>query len=306
MSARTAHSFGGMRRYMQISATRVFVFVEGRDLDPYVYGKLCGPVCSASAMSYEIVIADSLGGNGGGKAVLIKFFEYLRNNGSLIDRSHADAKLAMFYLDKDVDDVLHTRASSDHVVYTEYYCMENHLFAEGDLVASLAIAGSLDLATVQARVPNAVLWRSTAATRWREWVALCIMAMKLSLTHPASYTRVSSINVPADAVTDAALLGVCVGEMEARSGLVPADFRKTLSACYRFVDAINRRGNHDLLFKGKWYLQFVLRGLEAINPHFNQHGASDRLVGGLIATTDFNAPWSRHFRQPLQNALAAL
>lgn len=306
MNARAFHSFAGMRRYMQMSATRVFLFVEGRDVDPYVYSKICAPICTASVMSYEIVIADRLGSNGGGKAVLMQFFEYLQNVGSLIDRAQAAAKLSMFYLDKDIEDILHTRTSSAHVVYTEYYCIENHLVAEGDLVSSLAIGGSLDLATVQSRVPNAALWRSNAATQWREWVALCMMAMKLSLSHPASYARVSSINVPADAATDPALQAACVRGMEARSGLAPADFQKALSACYRFVDAINRRGNHDLLFKGKWYLQFVLRQLEAINPHYNQNGALERFVGSLIATTDFNGPWSAHFRQPLQNALAAL
>lgn len=306
MSARTAHSFGGMRRYMQLSGTQTFIFVEGRDLDPDVYGRICGPICRELGKTYEIVVADRINGAGGGKGLLTRFFEYLRDNGSLVDRSQPDAKLSMFYFDKDVDDIFRALRASDHVVYTVYYCIENHLFAGGDLVSSLATAGSIDVGVIQARVPNPVLWRSTSAARWREWVALCILARKLRLPHPATYTLSSSINTPADAATDAAGLAACVAQMEIGSGLASADFQQKLAAAYRLVDATYRRAEHDLLFKGKWYWLFVLRELELAYPLFNRHGAQDRLFGSLIATTDFNGPWVNHFRDPLRANLARL
>jgi hypothetical protein len=306
MSSRTAHSFGGMRRYIQVSRTQTFLFVEGRDLDPDVYGRICGQVCRDSGKTYEIVVADRIIGDGGGKGALIRFFEYLRDSGSLVDRSQTDAKLAMFYLDKDVDDIFQTLRASDHVVYTVHYCIENHMFAEGDLVSSLATAGSVDQGVIRPRVPNPVLWRSTSAVRWREWVALCILARKLSLRHPAGYSRSSSINVPADSATDAAGLAACVAQMEILSGLVPADFQRKLAAAYRLVDAIYRRAEHDLLFKGKWYWFFVLRELELAYPLFNRNGAQDRLWGSLIATVNFDEPWVQHFREPLRDALARL
>jgi len=238
--------------------------------------------------------------------MLTRFFEYLRDNDSLVDRSQVDAKLAMFYLDKDVDDIFKTLRVSDHVVYTVFYCIENHLFAEGDLVSSLATAGSIDVGVIRARVANSVLWRNTAAACWREWIALCILARKLSLPYPASYAMPSSVNTPVDSATDAAGLAACATEMEARSGLASVDFQRKLTAVYRLVDSMYRRAEHDLLFKGKWYVLFVLRELELTYPLFNRQGAQDRLLGSLIATIDFNAPWVQHFREPLRRALAQL
>ena len=295
MSTRTAHSFGGMRRYIQQSRTQVFLFVEGRDLDPDIYARLCGPVCRASGKSHEIVVADRINGAGGGKGILTAFFEHLRDCNSLIDHSQPDAKLAMFYLDKDIDDVLKTLRSSNHIVYTEYHCIENHLFAEGDLVSSLATSGSVDAAVIRPRVPNATLWRNASAGHWRDWVALCVLAAKLLLRHPASFRIPSPLNTPADSPTDAGALAVAVAEMEVSSGLDAANFQRKLAAAYRLVDAIYGRGSHDLLFKGKWYSHFALRELEVSSPIFNRNGAPDRMVGSLIATTNFEGPWSLHF-----------
>jgi hypothetical protein len=51
---------------------------------------------------------------------------------------------------------------------------------------------------------------------------------------------------------------------------------------------------------------FVLRELEVAYPLFNRNGASDRLIGSLIATINFDGPWVQHFREPLRRALAEL
>lgn len=306
MKPRTAHSFGGMRRYLQQSRTQVFIFVEGRDLDPQVYGAICASVCANSGKSYEIVIADRINGAGGGKGILTDLHQYLAANNSLVDRTQAQAKLVMIYLDKDVGDLLKTLKLSAHIVYTTQHCIENHLFIEGDFVRSLATAGSLDLNLVRARVADANGWRNRSANCWREWVALCILAEKLSLSHPATYRRASTLNNPADSPTDPGALAACVAEMEARSGLSHDEFGRKLAAANRIVSTLNQRGGHDLVFKGKWYTYFALRELELTAPLFNRNGAPDRLMGSLIATTNFDGQWVEHFRKPLRDALAAL
>jgi hypothetical protein len=134
---------------MQMSQEHVYIFVEGRDLNPHVYGQICAPLCKAAGKPHEVVIADRIAGGGGGKTVLKQLFGFLRDNKSLLDRSTKVAKLAMFYLDKDVDDLFGALIASDHVVYTPYYNIENHLFHEGDLVSSIAIGGSIDADLIQ-------------------------------------------------------------------------------------------------------------------------------------------------------------
>jgi len=62
------------------------------------------------------------------------------------------------------------------------------------------------------------------------------------------------------------------------------------------------------VFKGKWYAAFALRELEEASAGlpYSKNGATDRLIGSLIATTNFDGPWAEHFRKPLQAALALL
>jgi hypothetical protein len=247
-------------------------------------------------------------GGGGGKNVLTHFFEYLRDNASLLDHSQPDAKLVMFYMDKDVDDFLGKLRISDHVVYTQYYGIENHLFAEGDLISSIATAGSIDVNLVRPRIPAPLGWRAQAAQYWREWVALCLLARKLMMPQPVSYAAPQSgINSPPDSAVDQVALAAHVAQMKAQSRLAAADFDRKLAATYRLVEAIYRRPQHDLLFKGKWYVVFVLCELgTASGGVYDTNGAAGRLIGSLIATVNFSGQWTEHFRHPLRQALAQL
>lgn len=292
---------------MQLSANQVFIFVEGRDLDPDVYSRICSPLCRAVGKSDEIVIADRIAGAGGGKGVLTRFFEFLENNASLVDRSQPNTKLAMFYLDKDVDEMFRRLRSSPHVVYTHHYSIENHLFAQGDLISSLAIAGSIDIELLRLRITDPRSWRAGAAQSWVDWVALCLVAAKLHMAHPVSYAlRASEINTPVDSPVDQTALTALVATMQVRSGLGAVAFQRKLSAAYRLVNTVYGRREHDTLFKGKWYVAFAIRALELTATIFNRNGAADRLFGALIATVNFDGAWVEHFRQPLRDALASM
>jgi hypothetical protein len=300
-----------------MSRDQIFIFVEGRDLDPDIYSKICAPICEAAGKNYEIIIADRFSNltpgstpvGGGGKKILTLFFEHLRDNHCLVDQSGPNAKLSMFYLDKDVDDVLNSIYISDHIVYTQYYCIENHLFCEGNLVDSIATAGSIDVNRVRSRIPDPKAWRQQASVLWRDWIALCLAARKLKLTHPVSY----SINHPitnslADSLTNRSQLFTCISQMHQQSGLAIDTFNRRITWAYLVTDRMFHRANHDLLFKGKWYRVFALRELDiaAGGRIYNKNGATDRLMGSLIASTPFNGQWTEHFTQPLQTALTNL
>jgi hypothetical protein len=297
-----------MRRYLQTSRHQVFIFVEGRDLDPDIYSRICGPVCRQAGKLYEIIIADRIAGGGGGKSILTGLLELLNASGSLLDRSQPEPKLAMFYLDKDVGELFRTLRISDHVVYTRYYQIENHILIEGELVGSIATAGSIDRQLVVARIANSQAWRAQAASCWRDWVALCILAMKLKQQHPVSYRTQSNINDPADAPASPINLQAAIAAMQAQSGLTANAFGRRKDAAYRLVDRFFSRSQHDLLFKGKWYGPHVLRELELVTGGgiYNRNGATDRLWASLITSTNFDGQWVEYFRQPLRAALALL
>ena len=284
MTTRVGHSFGAMRRYIQMSRHRVFIYVEGRDLDPVFYGRLCGPVLRGQGLSHEIIVADRVAGGGGGKNVLIRLFDYLRKRKALIDRSGPDAKLVMFYADKDTDDVFRTMRRSPNFIYTRHYCAENEVFCEGDLLSSIATAGSLDPGIVETRIPDPAVWRRAAAADWRNWIVLCLAAQKLRMGGPATY---SASHETINSKVNPANLAGCEADLRARSGLPAPIFAEVIAWAKRCVDLTFRRGNHDRLFKGKWYVLFAMHELEQIasaHDPINQNGARDRLTGSLIAT----------------------
>lgn len=304
MTARPSHGLGAMRRLIQMSRNRVFIYVEGRGLDPDFYSRLCGPICAEHALPYEVITGDRIGG--GGKRVLTSLFEYLRERGSLIDRSGPRPKLAMFYLDKDTDDIFRTKRRSAHAVYSTYYCVENHLFCEGDLISSIATAGSIDSALVRGRILDPTVWRRAAAVRWRDWITLCLSAQRLRISGPASY----SVNHgTVDSNVNPANLATCEADLHARSGLPQGPFDQIIAWARGSVNRLIRRGAHDSVFKGKWYVVFVLEELAQIalaHGPINQNGARDRLIGSLMATLRFDGQWAEHYKEPLRRAIAAL
>ena len=86
--SRLTHTRSGFRRQMQVSVTPLFVFVEGRDSDPFFYDGVCRSVCSPAQVAYRIVRGDELG-SGGGKMVLLQFFDYLRTVNNTLERRDA-------------------------------------------------------------------------------------------------------------------------------------------------------------------------------------------------------------------------
>jgi hypothetical protein len=306
MTTRVGHSVKAMRRLIQMSGNRVFIFVEGRELDPDFYSRLCRTICVERGLAYQIIVADRIMGAGGGKPILLRLFEHLRRKRALIDRSGPNSKLVMFYLDKDTDDIFRKMRRSEHVVYTRYYCVENHLFCEGELLAGIATAGSVDLELVHRRIPNPILWRRNAAVQWRNWLVLCLVAQRLGLGGRASYS------VNHDTVNEkvnSANLRICEADLQARSGLSAHQFNLMITWAQSRVDRSISAGEHERIFKGKWYVVFALYELKQIgltDGPINERGAKDRLVGNLIATLRFDGPWAEHYKEPLRRTIGLL
>jgi hypothetical protein len=304
--SRLGHSIGGMRRLFQLSGVRVTICVEGRDLDENFYSRICGPICSEQGLQYEIVVADRIGGSGGGKGKLTRLFEHLRRNGALLDHSGTVSKLVMFYLDKDTDDIFRTRRRSDHIVYTSNYCAENHLYCDGDLIGGIAAAGSIDPQIVQNRILDCTRWRRNSVVQWRAWIELCLIAQKLRIGARASYsvnhaTVTSNVNVTN--------LATCLTDLQVRSGLATHQFNTLRTWAANLVNRSFRNGQHDRIFKGKWYSVFTTHEVQEIgrlHPPINLNGATERLVGYLSATLKLDAPWTEHYKTPLRRRIAAM
>lgn len=305
MGTRLAHSERGCLRYMQMSSTRLFVFVEGTETDRYFFGEVCRAAQAHMGFSYEIITAERLPSGAGGKSSLRKFHHFLRRRGCLFGDLEGKTTAALFFADKDIDDIERTQIRSPHFLYTEHYDVQNYVFLHGDIAGGAAAAASLDRASVEARV-GAPDWCRRAADRWRDWVALCLLARRLALPRQANYGRHSMVNDPPHGPVNNAKLVSALADFERASGLQSADFAKRHRAVTRVVDVHYSQGIENRVFKGKWYAHLLSGDLRdiAAGQHYQSHNIEDRLVACIAATLDFRAVWVENLRRPLE-ALAS-
>ena len=297
---RPQHTPAAFRRYMQMSTNRLFIFMEGKNIDPFFYSSLLKPTCRAAGIPCDFVRADFVTGSGG-KKTLIELERYLQSSGYLVLQVGQTRKSCIFYVDKDLDDVTRQLIKSPHIVYTPFYSVENTLFIHGDIVIAAAAASCVDSDVIRARIPDPNLWRRQNAERWKEFLILCLLSHKLGLNCECHYGGMTSpLNVPAEAPTDAARSAAIKSDLQTRAGLSAEKFTFKFRSQARYVDRIFQKGLHDKLFNGKWYIEFLRREIVLAAGGIGYHNPSNNtLTATLNLTLNFDAEWASHFRQPL-------
>jgi hypothetical protein len=306
--SRQTHSFMAFLRLMQMSRHQVFVFMEGKKADPYFYGKVSDSVCRPAGVLYRIVRSQELTGGQGGKQNLISFFEYLRRKSSLISVFKGKSTGILFFLDKDVDDFLGTQRRSKHVVYSGYYDVENHIFAEGDLIEAVAASASLDHQEVLACFSDGDIWRREVAERWKQWVVLCLFVAKKKVNCECNYGVTSRVNSPFHGPVDQAAYSDYLQRVQLKMGLTDRQFKRAVRRVVRLVDDIYAEGEYDRVFKGKWYALLLAATIrDKIGGHsIDSAGLEGRLASNAASTLDFDASWAEHFKEPLRNVIHQL
>jgi hypothetical protein len=293
---------------MQISRSEVFIFVEGKRADPFFYGEVCSTVSRRTPFRYHISLAQDLPGGSGGKQVLIDFFTYLRRKSALKMSWNGMSKAALFYVDKDVDDLLRIRRRSDHFIYSEFYDVHNHIFRNGDLVRGSAAAASADASLLSSCLVDVDMWCKNAANRWREWVKVCLFCKKHEVRGESNYSVISRINKPSGGDVDQQEYSRLLARLRRASGLPISKFKKDYTSVSQTVDRLYARGEHDRVFKGAWYAQLLHHDVARllVSQAYDSSGFLKRVPCAIAATLDFRESWADHFRKPLERIVAEL
>lgn len=225
---------------MQMSATRVFIFVEGKDTDTFFYSEVLRPVCLAAGLDCDIVRADRVS-ESGGKQSLLTLFTFLESTDSLVDDSKALKSWCLFCLDKDVDDILNQTVSSPHIVYTPCYTVENLLFIHSDLVRAMAAASSLDRHVLERQIPNKADWAAGKAIAWREYVALCLFAQKYKVHTDCTYKNSSSPIHQGPDDTLCERIRARKIELQGRLGIGAQEMEAKIRGVLRLIDRIYKK-----------------------------------------------------------------
>jgi len=288
-----------------MSQVPLFIFVEGFR-DRYFYSQVANAVCQNRGISFELVTAEELQGQGGGKTVLLEYFQLLRKRTSLIDRFKGKTTASIFFLDKDIDDFLRKKRRSLHVVYTDTYELENYFFIHGNLIQAVSSAASLDIGSVQAGLVERNAWRQHAASCWKEWVKLCLFAETRCLCSSPYYSRPKSqINDRVSGQLDAHKYGKHLNSVQNEAGMRDKQFKRSFTRLSKKVDRLYTTEQYDKIFKGKWYCCFLSEDVKRIakRRRINSKGLSERIVNNLQLTLNFGDSWAEHFRGPIRHLL---
>lgn len=304
---RLHHSYAGHLRMMQISTANLFIFVEGKQSDPFFYGGICASIPDLH-VRYEICTAEQLPSAAGGKQALINYFSFLRQRKALVSSLGSEKTTCIFILDKDLDDLRHCQKRSPHVIYTQYYDVQNYIFMHADLLTGAASAASVDPARLRGELSDAAIWCLRVATLWREWICLCLRVMEDNIPCGTNYRVVSRVQTRYCGATDAHHLSTLTRDLAIRCGLSVAAFKQRLAATSRKVDRYFAGGQHHRIFKGKWFAVILADEIDRImaGHPYDRNGLAGRLPASLAATLHFTMPWADYFRNPIRNIVAML
>jgi len=289
-----------------MSHTSVFAFIEGKSIDPYFYGKLTDAVPDFNGFSRDIVRATSLQ-ESGGKGVLTDFYQFLLARNSLMMCFQGKITLALFFLDKDIDDVLNRRLFSEHVIYTEYYSVENYLFREGRLSEAIAAACSFEPERTQQAIGSQAIWLKSKASFWKDWLIYCVLSQKLGIVGQGNFSRNESpLNRPIDTLPDTETLALHESKLISDSGLSDLLFQRKLAGTTRYVNSLYSRDLFDRIYKGRWYLPFVVKEAKRIadGKPYRASGVGERVLSVLCTTLNFSDDWATNLREAVARVLA--
>ena len=289
--SRLRHSRSGHIRSLQISSNSLYVYIEGIDVDKYVYSKVLRQECGS--FKYRIIRADEIpGATSGGKSVLTKHFEVLRRHGQLSGDFKCHRFVTLFLMDKDADDLMRTRRRSKHVHYTSTYDIEAAIFCHATIADAVASTCSLDISDVEARL-NCNSWAGDAAKLWRDWTVLALTA-RLSNSQISGYAAPSRVNPQHDGPADQTTVAAYLAQIQSSASLTPVDFANVHLRAERAVDGAINAGEYGRYFKGKWFA-FILFAQSArlwpteVNrvPKFNS-----RVTAAAAASSQaIHGPW---------------
>jgi len=230
--------------------------------------------------------------------------KYLQKKKQLFSNFQGKKTAVIFFLDKDIDDFSRRCLHSDHVIYTKYYNIENHLFIDGDVFAAVAATSSLDPAFIASHIGNQNDWRLRVASYWKDWVKICFFTKTHNIGCEYTYSSQSRINKPKYGnLIDAAAYSAYLLTIEKLSGLSKLQFRRAFQRISKKIDFIYQQKNCDFVFKGKWYSPFMEDEIKKImgKAPANIKAFQIRLETALLTSLDFTGKWSQHFIKPLSN-----
>lgn len=303
MNERLRHDFKSFLRRIQISQKKLFVFVEGIEYDPYFYEQICSQVTSKYLIDFEIVRATELSDNiDGGKQSLISFHDFLRGKGNLFGEFEDKKHASIFILDKDLDDLMRKKKRSDYIIYTKYYSIENHIVVHGDLIQSATVATSIQKKIIKNKVVASKEWRKNLAESWKEWLTLCLVALKHRANCGCQLRRYSPLKGNSNDITNPDSVYHHLNNICRSLGISFDDAKELYIREKKRVEKYLAEDRIDIIFRGKWYPRLFEKDIKNIAGRipYQRNNIGIQILKLNLKSLDFSDSWSRHFTKPVE------
>jgi hypothetical protein len=305
VSGRICYSRPAFLRRTQMSRIGLFVIVEGRNLDPVFYDRICRASPRIMSSGHQIWLVEQTSGGAGGKEASLSLFDHCRRLGKLRRvRPDGTSSSLVFVVDRDCDHIAGGTRRSPHVVYTKHFDVEAEVYSYGKDDEAFAEALSLDLATARGLVRSLGNWRTDLAHNQREWIQLCAISRSLSAhVGGVGFKVPSRVNAPPPfGAVDARAVAAARRRVLAKSQYSPAVTTRRVSRVELSVARLFGSGDEWLLVKGKWattYLADKVRahfGRDPVDTSALPHG----LAKAFLSTIDYGDPRLRHYYDPFE------
>lgn len=289
---RLTHGFDAQLRAMEMSGASLFIFIEGVSVDPTFYSRVCDTALAGSGVTFEIVSSEMLTGTGGGKSVLLEFYDFLASRGKLTSNLEGKVTRVAFFVDKDVDDFRGVLRASPHIIYTRTYEVENEVFLNCDISVAASSAASVPLAWLGPTLSGGPEWTKSLCGGLETWVALCVLATIRGISDECNYGS------PPNPRVVSADTGSILQRMSEATGVSVRTLSFEYDALAQRVRELFEQDRHNEVVRGKWFPALLEMRLAATlrGKHWVRRGFRDRLLGAALGTLDYEADWAKGYR----------
>jgi hypothetical protein len=298
--ARLTRDYQAHLRAIQISNNELFAYCEGRQIDPYIYSEILSKSGISRSHKFAIHRIEHITGTGG-KDALFKLHDYMRTRKHLISKYKGKFLYCVFFVDKDIDDLQRKTRRSLHIFYTALYDIEVHLYRDGNLRRSIAVALSTDVKSIPVKYDVPAVWIESKAFEWRHWLTLCIFSKIYDIQSDCSYKRPSIINNTSDEMELLEKFESFKLNLFKLSKLEKSEFQKKFQKVENKIESLSRDRALSSILKGKWLIGIISSELRddlfGLKPDFNAF--SHKLLTALQSNFDFYSNWSTQIMERL-------
>ena len=292
-------------------AVALFIVVEGKELDAPFYDSLAASSPTVRAGGYQVWLVEQItrgqrsNGPTSGKKAVLDLYDFYRRKRNLALRNSFGRRSIVFCIDRDNDDVSGAVRTGPHVVYTEMYDAEAHVFANADFVPAIAKSAFLDRETTEDFLRAHPDWLGSFANAWREWITLCCLAKAVHARSSIGFRQQNRVNTARYGPVDDGAVAAALTEITARSPCSAEDFTRIERIVRRRIKKIYESGSGVRLVRGKWlpvYLGHLLA--KYLGNTFVHNGFETRAVVAFLSHVDFSQPWATYFRRRFEQILS--